>query len=247
MRIAVVSDIHGNLRAFEAVLNDIRVMAPDLVLHGGDLADAGSSPVELIDQIRELGWRGVMGNTDEMLVKPESLEKFAAASSAPPAIWEAMRRIAAATREKLGEDRLAWIRSLPYSEAVPGMALVHALPGNCWRTLAANSNDEDLQAAYAVLNEQVVTIGHTHVPNIRRMSGRPELLVNAGSVGLPYDGDPRASYLLLDEGIPSLRRIEYRVDDEIKELRRCGLPGAAWTISMLETSSPQLPGALGSP
>jgi predicted phosphodiesterase len=92
MRIAVVSDIHGNLSAFQAVLEDIRRVSPDLVLHGGDLADGGSSPVEIVDSIRDLGWQGVMGNTDEMLVRPASLEEFAGQSSAPPTLWAARGR-----------------------------------------------------------------------------------------------------------------------------------------------------------
>src|SRR6266851_8608146 len=104
MRVAVVSDIHGNLTAFEAVLADIRQCSPDLVLHGGDLADPGSSPIEIIDRIRDLGWQGVMGNTDEMLVRPSSLEDFASQSSSPPAMWTAIREIAAATRCKLGDE-----------------------------------------------------------------------------------------------------------------------------------------------
>jgi predicted phosphodiesterase len=67
MRIAIISDIHGNRTAFEAVLADLKQTAPDLVLHGGDLADSGSSPDEIVDRIRDLGWRGVVGNADEML------------------------------------------------------------------------------------------------------------------------------------------------------------------------------------
>src|SRR5882757_8956885 len=113
MRFAVVSDIHGNLTAFEAVLADIRQASPDLVLHGGDLADGGSSPIEIVDQIRALGWQGVMGNTDEMLIHTDSLEDFANQSSAPPALWEAVRQIASATRSILGDGRLAWLRELP--------------------------------------------------------------------------------------------------------------------------------------
>src|SRR6266478_3239047 len=74
MRIAIVSDIHGNRTAFEAVLADLRHTSPDLILHGGDLADGGASPVEIVDQIRELGWQGVVGNTDEMLFRPASLQ-----------------------------------------------------------------------------------------------------------------------------------------------------------------------------
>lgn len=101
--VAVVTDIHGNLTAFEAVLADIRRVAPDLVLHGGDLADPGSSPIDVVDHIRDLGWRGVMGNTDEMLVRPSSLEDFASQSTAPPTLWSAIRLIASSTRSKLGD------------------------------------------------------------------------------------------------------------------------------------------------
>src|SRR5215469_3991561 len=84
MRAAIVSDIHGNLTAFEAVLADLHQTSPDLILHGGDLADGGASPAAVVDQIRELGWPGVIGNADEMLVKPEALKQFAAQS--PPAL-----------------------------------------------------------------------------------------------------------------------------------------------------------------
>src|SRR5437667_10175342 len=100
-RIAIVSDIHGNRTAFEAVLTDLERTAPDLILHGGDLADGGSSPVEIVDRIRELGWQGVAGNTDEMLFRPESLEEFAAGSKMPQ-LFGAIREMAAATRQALG-------------------------------------------------------------------------------------------------------------------------------------------------
>src|SRR5580700_2907376 len=86
MRIAILSDIHGNRTAFEAVLADLCATAPDLILHGGDLAFGGAGPVEIVDRIRDLGWQGVVGNTDEMLFRPESLEEFASQSSAPPSL-----------------------------------------------------------------------------------------------------------------------------------------------------------------
>src|ERR1700688_3574298 len=105
MRIAIVSDIHGNLTAFEAVLADLRQTSPDLILHGGDLADSGSSPVEIIDRIRDLGWQGGVGNTDEMLAMPRTLKKFSSQSKAPPSLWSAIREIGAATRAALGEER----------------------------------------------------------------------------------------------------------------------------------------------
>src|SRR5215469_15362643 len=123
MRLAIISDIHGNLTAFEAVLADLKETAPDLVIHGGDLANSGSRPATIIDRIRELGWPGVMGNTDELLVRPESLETFVRQSSAPAALWAAIREIAAATREALGEERLSWINELPESHVESSLAL----------------------------------------------------------------------------------------------------------------------------
>ncbi|HTF71828.1 MAG TPA: metallophosphoesterase family protein [Edaphobacter sp.] len=206
MRVAIVSDIHGNLTAFEAVLADIRQCSPDLVLHGGDLADSGSSPIEIIDQIRSLGWQGVMGNTDEMLVQPDSLEEFASQSSAPPAIWEAIRQIASATHSWLGEERLAWLQELPRVKTQGAFALVHAAPETCWRAPAIQATDVELETIYGSLRQPIVIFGHTHMPSIRAIAGQPGLLINTGSVGLPYDGDPRASYLILDGSTPSIRR-----------------------------------------
>src|ERR1700744_6210564 len=100
MRIAIVSDIHGNLTAFEAVLRDLERTGPDMVLHGGDLAAGGSSPAEIVDRIRDLGWQGVLGNTDEMLYAPEKLAEFAGQS--PPklaSLFSAIEEMAAVTRE----------------------------------------------------------------------------------------------------------------------------------------------------
>lgn len=76
MGIVIVSDIHGNQTALEAMLADLRGISPDLIFHGGDLAASGASPVEIVDQVRDLGRPGVVGNTDEMLFRPESLREF---------------------------------------------------------------------------------------------------------------------------------------------------------------------------
>jgi putative phosphoesterase len=241
MRVAVVSDIHGNLTAFEAVLADVRQCSPDLVLHGGDLADGGSSPVEIVDHIRSLGWPGVMGNTDEMLVQPDSLEEFARQSSAPPILWNVIRQIASATRSSLGEERLAWMSELPRLKIHEDFALVHATPESCWRTPPAEATDAELENLYGSLRRSIVIFGHTHRPFVRCIAGQPRLLINTGSVGLSFDGDHRASYLILDESTPSIRRVDYNVEKELKALASCGLPGAKWTAKMLGKSSAQMP------
>src|SRR5882672_4008436 len=149
MRIAIVSDIHGNRTAFEAVLADLRQTSPDLILHGGDLADGGASPAEIVDRIRDLGWQGVVGNTDEMLFRPESLEEFANNPPRMQPLFAAIREMAAATREALGEERLAWLRSLPFKQVHNPLALVHASLDSVWRAPAPEANDAELESAYA--------------------------------------------------------------------------------------------------
>ena len=245
LRIAIVSDIHGDLSAFEAVLADLRKTSPDLILHGGDLADCGSSPVEMIDYVRDLGWQGVMGNTDEMLVRPETLEDFASQSSAPPILWETIRQAAEVTRSVLGEERLKWLSELPRAQMPGTGALVHATPDSCWPAPATDAADAQLQAVYGTLGRPIAIYAHTHRPSIRGLSGPLELLINTGSVGLPYDGDPRACYLLMEEKTPVIRRVEYDVEKELKALASCtALPYAEWTAAMLRTSAAQLPKAL---
>jgi putative phosphoesterase len=239
MRIAVVSDIHGNRAALEAVLADLRETSPDLVLHGGDLADAGSSPVEIVDHIRNLGWPGVMGNTDEMLVLPESLTEFAKQSPELLSLWIAIEEMAVVTRQKLGDDRLAWLRGLPRLQSQDQVALVHASPETAWRAPGPNAGDTELQALYSPLGFPVAVYGHIHRPFIRRLPCIT--IVNSGSVGLPYDGDRRAAYLLLDDSTPSIRRVEYDIDREIESLAGISLPHADWIARALRAASPQMP------
>ena len=144
MRIAIVSDIHGNRTAFDAVLADLRQTSPDLILHGGDLADGGASPSEIVDHIHDLGWQGVLGNTDEMLFRPESLTEFASQSPNLQPLLAAIEEMAAFTREALGEERLAWLRGLPPVQIQNPIALVHASPESPWRAPAPEASDAEL-------------------------------------------------------------------------------------------------------
>jgi putative phosphoesterase len=239
MRIAIVSDIHGNRTAFEAVLADLRETSPDLVLHGGDLADNGSSPTGIVDQIRDLGWQGVMGNTDEMLTRPESLREFAGESSAMQPLLAPIEEMAAAAREALGEERLEWLRGLPRVHIDSPVVLVHASPESAWRSPAPESGDAKLEAVYGPLGAPVVVYGHIHRSFVRCVSGMT--VANSGSVSLSYDGDRRAAYLLLDDLTPTIRRVEYDVEMEIRALLAPGLPHADWIAKMLRSARPEVP------
>jgi predicted phosphodiesterase len=239
MRIAIVSDIHGNRTAFEAVLADLRQASPDLIFHGGDVADGGASPTETLDRIRELGWPGVMGNTDEMLFEPAKLTEFAAQSPKLERLFAVIAEMAAWTRDTLGEERLAWLRSLPRVQIHAPMALVHASPETAWRACAPEAGDAELESVYRPLGQPVAVYGHLHRPFIRRLPGLT--VVNTGSVSLAYDGDPRASYLLLDDGEPVIRRVEYDIEAEIAATMQRGLPHAGWVAKTLAAGSFQMP------
>jgi putative phosphoesterase len=231
MRVAIVSDIHGNRRAFEAVLEDLRHVGPDLVVHGGDLAYGGAHPAEIIDQIRSLGWPGVRGNTDEMLWAPKSLAEFAAATPKLAPLLAAIQELIPSALASMGEERLRWLKGLPERYAGSGFGLVHASPGDLWRAPMPDAGDDELRSTYASLEVKIVVYGHIHRPFVRRL---PSMTVaNTGSAGQSYDGDRRASYLLIDGESVSIRRVEYDVESEAKELLHSGLPRAGWLARIL--------------
>lgn len=239
MRIAIVSDIHGNRTAFEAVLADLRRASPDLILHGGDLPHGGASPAEIVDRIRELGWPGVLGNTDEMLFAPQTLTDFAALSPKLQPLFAVIEEMAAWTREALGEKRIAWLKALPRVQVHGSLALVHASPESTWRAPAPETGDAEFEAVYGPLGKTIAAYGHIHHAFVRRLSNMT--VANTGSVSLSCDGDPRAAYLLLDECEPQICRVEYDIDSESKRLARCGLPHADWVAKSLATASFQMP------
>jgi predicted phosphodiesterase len=233
MRVAIVADIHGNRRAFEAVLADLRQVAPDLVLHGGDLAYGGTHPAEIIDQVRGLGWPGVRGNTDEMLWCPQSLAEFAARQPKLAPLLSRFQELIPPTLASIGEERLRWLEGLPGLYSQEGFSLVHASPGDLWRAPMPDASDDELWNTYAPLGAQIVVYGHIHRPYIRRLKGMT--VANTGSVSQSYDGDTRASYLVMDGGSVTTRRVEYDVESEAKELLGSGLPHADWMSRILLT------------
>ncbi len=231
MRIAIVSDIHGNRRAFQAVLADLRQVAPDLVVHGGDLAAGGACPAEIIDQIRSLGWPGVRGNTDEMLWAPQRLAEFSAANPNIAPILAMVEETIAPTVASVGEKRLRWLESLPPRYDYGGLTVVHASPADLWRAPMPDASDDELRDTYGILGASLVVYGHIHCPYIRRVPGMT--IANTGSVSQSYDGDTRASYLVIDGQQLAIRRVQYDVQKEAEELRGSGLPHAAWMARIL--------------
>jgi len=240
VRIAIVSDVHGNRRAFEAVLADLRQVAPDLTLHGGDLGANGAYPAEVIDQIRDLGWPGVRGNTDEMLWAPERLAEVAITHPKLAPILAAFQEMVPITRARIGEERLHWLELLPHVHSEGVVSVVHASPNDLWRAPLPTASDAELKSTYASLSAQIVVYGHIHRPFIRRIGGQGLrevgfTVANTGSLSLSYDGDPRASYLVIDGQAVTVRRVEYDVESEARELLSSGLAHAGWLCRILRS------------
>jgi predicted phosphodiesterase len=224
LRLAVVTDIHGNLGALDAVTRDLERRGVEQVVHGGDLCLMGSSPAEVVDRIRELGWPGVVGNADELLwraeAKAEQLERAPKLAAWLDTLFD---EYAPHTRELLGEDRIAWLRDLPERLDVEPLTVVHAAPGDLWRAPMPDADEDTLTAVYGELRPRVA-YGHIHRPYIRHIDGLT--VANCGSVGLPWDRDPRASYLLVEDGEPQIVRLDYDVEREARALRESDHPDA---------------------
>jgi len=239
MRIAIVSDIHGNRLALDAVLKDLFQTSPDLICHGGDLAANGAQPAEIIDQIRTLGWPGVCGNTDEMLWAPERLTELKTLHPKLSPILGAFQDMRGTTCEWIGPERIDWLRTLPpvFSQGI--MSLVHASLDDLWRAPLPTASNDELQDLYGPLKSRIVVYAHIHRPYVRLLPG--SIVANSGSVSLTYDGDPRASYLLIDDGHIIIRRVEYDVESAAQELQRSGLPHADWLCTILRSGCYQPP------
>lgn len=236
MRIAVVSDIHGSLAAFEAVRADIDRAAPDVVVHGGDLAVNGARGDEVVTAIRELGWQGVLGNTDEMLWRLDDMEHQLASMPRFESVLKAeYRRTAPATLETLGLANLEWLKSLPTTLSIGEITLVHATPTNLWRAPMPDSDDAEFTDGYGDLPGSVVVYGHIHRPLVRALGTR--VVANSGSAGMSWDGDRRASYVLVDGRDVEVRRIEFDLEADVRDLFDRDYPMAQWLAEMRLSAS----------
>ena len=144
----------------------------------------------------------------------------------------------------LGEERIAWLRGLGRVQIQGPMALVHASPESAWQAPTPEATDAELESVFGALGQPIAVYAHIHRPYIRSIPSPQigeRLVVNTGSVSLSYDGDRRASYLLLDGPRPTIRRVQYDVEKELKALSSSGLPHADCIAKSLHTGSSQMP------
>jgi len=241
MRIAVLSDIHGNLPALEAVCENLAARGVDQVVVLGDLAFKGPHPQQCIDRVRALNPAAVIqGNTDQWL-----------AEGLPPHFTEADekgRRMLAVHRwtlERLDGASRAFLSNLPFSyRASLGserVLFLHATPASNTAWVPLSASDEELQSHFHDPEATFFVTGHVHAPGLRRLpNGRS--VVNAGSVGMPWDGDWRASYAILESDrqrtAVNLIRVPYDIERTMREARALGMPDAEAYAEALSNGTP---------
>jgi diadenosine tetraphosphatase ApaH/serine/threonine PP2A family protein phosphatase len=166
---------------------------------------------------------------------PESLDEFARTVPTLAPLMATIRQMIPPTLEKLGDERLAWLRNQPRMQRTESVALVHASPESCWRAPMPNATDEELESTFGGLGRPTAVYGHIHRSHVRKLRGMS--VVNTGSVSLSYDGDPRASYLLLDGSNATIRRVTYDIEAEACAIVQSGLPHAAWVCQTLRAAT----------
>jgi diadenosine tetraphosphatase ApaH/serine/threonine PP2A family protein phosphatase len=205
--LAVLYDLHGNLPALEAVLDDARDAGAERFLLGGDYALFGPWPRECVDRLRELDAGWLRGNGERWTARP---------ADAPED--EVVQSAIKACAEMLGPELVAELAALPFELRRDGALYVHASPLSDVRSFGPIHDDSEEEMLDGVLEPRLV-FGHTHLQFQRQASGGVELL-NPGSVGMPFDGDHRAAYALIaPAGDVELRRVEYDHERTVAAVR----------------------------
>ena len=205
-RIAILADIHGNVPALEAVLDDITGQAVDEVLVGGDLVGRGPEGSKVLKRIRELGLEAIGGNHEDYLLdfrRGKIPDDWRGADE-----WAAARWMAA----ELDDEDVRYIAELPFSLGRPGLRLVHGTPRTNREGIGPWTGDEALSAYSREVEEPVLVCAHTHRPMLREVADG--LVINVGSVGLPFNRDRRAQYAIFTSGgahgwLAELRQVDY--------------------------------------
>lgn len=231
MRIAVISDIHGNLLALEAVLHDLAQQPRcDLLVIAGDLCLNGPCPRETLQIVQNLHCPVIQGNVD--------LETVTRA----PERGARKRTTVHWTREQIGQAGIDYLAGLPFSYRVantagPDLLVVHANPMNLEDALFPDADDPTLENLLGGLDAGIgaLVFGHLHIAYTRRW--RQLLLADVASCGLPRDNDQRAAYGILcwqqNHWSAHIRRVPYDIQAVVRQIRHCGMPNAEKRMKIL--------------
>ena len=230
MKIAIISDIHGNYDALEAVLEDIDQQGGISVIYClGDIIGYGAQPNECTDKIREIECITIAGNHDFASVGKLSFEFFNTYAK-KSAVW---------TKENLSKDNIEWLRNLQYKREIDNITLVHGTPFSP-EMFHYISTLNDAKVSFEEMNNEICFVGHSHVPIVFfntnpisyvvkeeiKLSAKEKTIVNVGSVGQPRDENPKSCYAIYDqeESLVKLVRVKYDIDAAYNKIIKAGLP-----------------------
>jgi putative phosphoesterase len=241
-RIAALSDVHGNAIALAAVLAEVEAIRPDAILVAGDLVLNGPDPVGVVDILRGLADRGglvVQGNTDIAVADFDYAAAFPGMTDGVP---DAVQDAAEWAHDTLGEERLDWLRRLPSERrwrAEDGTLVLvcHASPGSQTAGFDQNLDPSIVTERLGQTDARVIVCGHTHIPDVRDFGWK--MIVNDGSAGYVFDGDPTASWALIeiaDEQVRAeIRRTEYDALTVANAISARGLAGDVYRAATVRT------------
>jgi len=230
VRVALVSDLHGNAVAFRAALADLEAHEPDLIVSLGDIAQGGPQPRECVDLLQELDCPCVYGNSDDYLLTLD----FGAEETEDEEQRQRLLTTAHWSREQLGSDGLAFLRRFEPTVNAGRLVCCHATPSSNEDVILPATPLEDVERALADADADAVATGHVHLQWLRRV-GRV-LWFSVGSVGLVWEHkepldrvpfEPFSEYALVDDEnlAVEFRRIPFDVEELISAARAKDFPG----------------------
>lgn len=243
--VAVLSDIHGNADALDAVRADLATQPHDATVIAGDLVLLGPKPAAALALVREMNVPTIYGNTDQFVTNPRQADDS-------PAAWEWVRG-------QIGADGVAYLAGLPFDHYIvppdgvaprDNLLIVHATPTDVVATLitepnphAPNSAVTSEAAARTILGDaraDLIVYGHIHYASAGSIGG--QRVASIGAVGFPFDGDYRAAYALVtwngEHWNVTHRRVAYEYQRVIADAEASGAPFAARAVSALRTATP---------
>jgi predicted phosphodiesterase len=241
-RLAVLSDIHGNVAALEAVRTEINRARPDAVLIAGDLVLNGPEPAKAIDLVRTMESDGavvIQGNTDVAVADFDYAAAFPWYTDGVP---DTFRAAAEWAHDELGDERIDWLRRLPAERRLRAaddtlVLVCHASPGSQTAGFDQALDPTVVTERVARTDAHVILCGHTHLPEIRDLGWK--WIVNDGSAGYVFDGDPTASWALVEieggEVRAEIRRTAFDALAVANAISARGLPGDVYRAATVRT------------
>ena len=240
-RIAVPSDVHGNVLALEAVRKALKKEKPDVTLIAGDIVMNGAEPGATVDAIRDMERDGaivVQGNTDVAVADFDYTAAFPWLTDGVP---DPFRAAAEWAHDELGDDRIAWIQRLPSERRLlleDTMVLAcHASPGSQTQGFDPALDASVVLERVSRTDARVICCGHTHLPEVRDLGWK--VIVNDGSAGYVFDGEPTASWALVtiaDDAVTAeIRRTEFDTMAVSNAISARGLPGDVYRAATVRT------------